>query len=314
LNVSANPRSLLRMNGSTFAFLGNISFSIYMLHELAIQLTIRAGLTSNALLYPVSMILTVAAATGSYLWFERPFLRLKEHFAGSKPTFSCRTPYTNPALRRAALTGGAGEEKDRRHGACPFVCRRIICPMTDVLHQPATYEDLLKVPEHLVAEIVEGELFTSPRPASPHHRALMSLYRQLAQRFEDGDGGPGGWWIFVEAELHLGRDILVPDLAGWRKERLPEYPNVTYHELAPDWVCEFLSTSNARHDRFRKMPRYAAHKIPYAWIVDTVAKGVEIYERDGMAWKQVALHHGTAPIRAVPFDACEINLASLWID
>ena len=183
-----------------------------------------------------------------------------------------------------------------------------------VTHQPATYEDLLKVPEHLVAEIVEGELFTSPRPASPHARAMGGLFGQLSRFFDYGDGGPGGWWIVLEPELHLGRDILVPDIAGWRRQRMPVFPRVPFFDLAPDWVCEVLSTSNARHDRFRKMPRYAFHGIPYAWIVDTVAKGVEIYERDGMAWRQVVMHAGTAPIRAVPFDACEINLAPLWID
>ena len=186
--------------------------------------------------------------------------------------------------------------------------------MTDVMHQPATYEDLLKVPEHLVAEIVDGELFTSPRPASRHAKALGSLYKQLSRRFEDGDGGPGGWWFVLEPELHLGKDILVPDVAGWRRERMPVYPDVVFFDLAPDWVCEVLSTGNARHDRFRKMPRYAAHQIDYAWIVDTIAHGVEIYERQERNWLQVAMHHGTAPIRAVPFDACEIDLAPLWID
>ncbi|HYR30186.1 MAG TPA: Uma2 family endonuclease, partial [Thermoanaerobaculia bacterium] len=154
----------------------------------------------------------------------------------------------------------------------------------------------------------------SPRPASRHARALIALASQLLRKFDDGDGGPGGWWIVVEFELHLGRDILVPDIAAWRKERLPVFPDVTFLELAPDWVCEVLSTSNARHDRFRKMPRYAFHQVDDAWIVDTIAKGVEIYQRQDASWLQVAMHHGTAPIRAVPFDAEEINLAPLWID
>jgi len=143
---------------------------------------------------------------------------------------------------------------------------------------------------------------------------MGQLFSQLSRFFDDGDGGPGGWWIVLEPELHLGRDVLVPDIAGWRRERMPEYPDVAYFDLAPDWVCEVLSTGNARHDRFRKMPRYAAHGIPHAWIVDTIAKGVEICELQAGRWLQVAMHAGTAPIRAVPFDACEINLAPLWID
>jgi Uma2 family endonuclease len=186
--------------------------------------------------------------------------------------------------------------------------------MTDVMRQPATYEDLLKVPEHLVAEIVDGDLFTSPRPASRHARATTKLASHLSQRFDDGDGGPGGWWILIEPELHLDRDVLVPDIAGWRRERMPVFPDAAFFDLSPDWVCEVLSAKNAQHDRFRKMPRYAAHNVEYAWIVDTIAKGVEIYQRQGTGWFQVAMHHGTAPIRAVPFDACEINLAALWID
>lgn len=186
--------------------------------------------------------------------------------------------------------------------------------MTDVMHQPATYADLLKVPEHLVAEIVEGELFTSPRPAFRHAAAMIGLSSQLWGLFQRGNGGPGGWWILTEPELHLAGDVLVPDIAGWRKERMATIPDVTWCDVEPDWVCEILSTSNARHDRFRKMPRYAIHNIPYAWIVDTIAKGVEIYQLKNAHWLQVALHQGTAPIRAVAFEACEIDLAPLWID
>ena len=183
------------------------------------------------------------------------------------------------------------------------------------MRQPATYEDLLKVPEHLVAEIVEGELFTSPRPASPHARAVGSLFSQLSRQFDQGaaDDGPRGWWIVFEPELHLGGDVLVPDIAGWRVQRLPTFPAVTYFDFAPDWVCEALSASNAAHDKFRKLPRYAAHEIEYAWIVDTIAKGVEVYQRQGPGWYQVAMHQGTSVIRAVPFEAGEVDLARLWV-
>ncbi len=188
----------------------------------------------------------------------------------------------------------------------------MICGMTDVMRQPATYEDLLKVPEHLVAEIVGGELFTSPRPAPRHADALSGLLTEVRMRFQHGEDGPGGWWILAEPELHLGEDVLVPDIAGWRRQRMPVLPETAHIDLAPDWICEVLSPSNAAHDKFRKLPRYAVHQVEYAWIVDTAAKGVEIYQRQGSGWYQVAMHQGTTRIRAVPFEGAEINLATLW--
>jgi Uma2 family endonuclease len=184
--------------------------------------------------------------------------------------------------------------------------------MTDVMRQPATYEDLLRVPEHLVAEIVEGELFTSPRPASLHARAAGSVFNQLSRLFDDE--GSGDWCIVFEPELHLGGDVLVPDVAGWRRTRMPVFPKVAFFDLTPDWVCEVLSPSNAAHDKFRKMPRYAAHEVDYMWVVDTQAKGVEVFERQGAGWLLVAMHQGSTLIRAVPFEAGEINLAHLWVD
>src|SRR5687767_14951431 len=175
--------------------------------------------------------------------------------------------------------------------------------MSKVVEKPATYEDLLKVPDHLVAEIVEGELFTSPRPASRHAEAAGSLYTQLRRRFRDGDGGPGGWWIVIEPELHLGRDILVPDIAGWRKERMPVFPDVAWFDLSPDWICEIVSPTTARLDRIRKLPRYARHEVDYAWIVDPIAKSLEVFRREGEHMLQLSTHDGSGLIRAEPFDA-----------
>jgi Uma2 family endonuclease len=106
--------------------------------------------------------------------------------------------------------------------------------------RPATYEDLMKVPDHLIAEIVEGELHTSPRPSGPHERAMGTTFRRIANAFDDGDGGPGGWWVAIEPEIHLGPDVFVPDVARWRRERVPEYLTGTAWEVAPDWVCEVL--------------------------------------------------------------------------
>jgi Uma2 family endonuclease len=182
-----------------------------------------------------------------------------------------------------------------------------------VLERPATYEDLLKVPDNMVAEIVEGELFASPRPASRHARATDVLNRRLGRAFDEGDGGPGGWWIVAEPELHLGRDVLVPDLGGWRRERMPAFPDVAAFDRAPDWVCEVTSPSTARLDRVRKLPRYAHHEVEYAWMVDPIARMLEVFRRSGEHFTLIAAFEDDAVVRAEPFDAIELDLAALWI-
>lgn len=177
----------------------------------------------------------------------------------------------------------------------------------------ATYEDLLKVPENLVAELIDGELYTWPRPAARHARVAAALGAFLYRRFDDGDGGPGGWWIVTEPELNLGGRHMVPDLAGWRRERMPEYPDTTGCTVAPDWVCEIQSPSNARHDRVVKLPRYAEHGVRHVWLVDTAAKTLEVLRLDGDRWIVAGNYGGDDKARAEPFDAVELNLAALWL-
>jgi len=186
--------------------------------------------------------------------------------------------------------------------------------MSKVIEKPATYDDLLKVPEHLVAEIVDGELFTSPRPASRHANAAGILFATLYRRLQRGEGCPPDWLFLIEPELHLGSDVLVPDIAGWRKTNMPKIPDTPWFDLAPDWVCEVVSVKTARLDRVRKLPRYAAHGVPYAWIVDPVAESVEVYRRAGEHMLQLSTHEGRVPIRAEPFDSCEIDLDELWLE
>src|SRR3989304_8389754 len=118
--------------------------------------------------------------------------------------------------------------------------------MASPVRKHATYADLLEVGEDKIAEIVDGDLYASPRPAIPHGVCMTSLAAELAGPFQFGRGGPGGWWILVEPELHLAADVLVPDLAGWRRERLQKPPNAPAIDLAPDWVCEILSPSTER--------------------------------------------------------------------
>jgi Uma2 family endonuclease len=176
----------------------------------------------------------------------------------------------------------------------------------------ATYEDLLKVPDNLIAELIDGELFTSPRPMPPHMNAAGRIYGRLDRAFRDGDGGPGGWWIVIEQEIHLGRDVFVPDVAGWKRERVPEQPVDQYWNVSPDWICEVVSPSTGRLDRVTKLPRYAFHDIPYTWIIDPLQRSLEVYRLEQGRWFLVATHGGDEVVRAEPFDAIEIPLSSLW--
>ena len=139
---------------------------------------------------------------------------------------------------------------------------------TATLAAPATYQDVLDAPAHVVAELIGGTLHTHPRRAPRHARAGARLISKLGPPFDEGDGGPGGWRIFYEPELHLDDKVLVPDLAGWRRERMPELPESAYFTLAPDWVCEILSASTRAHDLVHKRPRYAAAGIAHLWLVE----------------------------------------------
>jgi len=186
--------------------------------------------------------------------------------------------------------------------------------MARAAKRAATYDDLLKVADHVVAEIVDGELFTSPRPALRHSTVSSALGALLLPAFMFGSGGPGGWWILDEPELHLGPDVLVPDLAGWRRERMPEVPDEAWCDLAPDCVCEVVSPSTGRLDRVRKMPKYAAHSVSHLWLVDPGVRTLEVYRLDAGRWSLIATHGDDegSLIRAEPFDAITLDLRLLW--
>lgn len=185
--------------------------------------------------------------------------------------------------------------------------------MQKLKERPATYEDLLKVPEHLVAEIVEGELYTWPRPRRRHERAATQLVQQIGPAFDGGRSGPGGWWIAGEPELHLGREVVVPDIAGWRRERIAEHDDFAAYDVAPDWICEVISPSTGRHDRVRKLPLYAREGVPHAWLVDPALQTLEVYRREGTSWHLAAAFGGEDLVRAEPFDELEFRLADLWL-
>lgn len=176
----------------------------------------------------------------------------------------------------------------------------------------ATYEDLFSLPEHVVGEIVGGELHVSPRPAARHALASSTLGGALHGPFHRGHDGPGGWILLDEPELHLGGDILVPDLAGWRRERMPVLPDAAYFTLAPDWVCEVLSPSTASFDRKDKLPIYAREKVVHAWLVDPLLKLLEVYKLLDGRWTLLSTHANADRVRAEPFEAVELELGSLW--
>jgi Uma2 family endonuclease len=176
----------------------------------------------------------------------------------------------------------------------------------------ATYADLEAVPPHQVAELVDGELYVSPRPALPHARAAGKLYSRLDGPFDEGRGGPGGWVLLFEPELHLGEDVLVPDLAGWRRERMPEMPQAVGVTLAPDWVCEVLSPSTAGLDREQKMKVYAREGVRHLWLVDPLRQVLEVYGLEDSRWEQLGVHTGQARVHAEPFTPLLLELGVLW--
>jgi len=191
----------------------------------------------------------------------------------------------------------------------------------------ATYADVLAAPERMVAEVLFGVLYTHPRPAAKHTRAASRLGHKLGPPFDDGTGGPGGWIILDEPELHFGSkdevDIVVPDMAGWRRSRMPEVPDVAYFELAPDWVCEVLSDSTRAIDRSEKMLIYARERVSHVWLIDPIARTLEVFKLAARArtkrtrakkagWNLVGVWREAARVRAEPFDAIELDLSALW--
>jgi Uma2 family endonuclease len=181
----------------------------------------------------------------------------------------------------------------------------------------ATYQDLLDLPKHVVGEIIEGELYASPRPASPHARACVAMSTDLFGNFDGPPGdrdAVGGWWILSEPELHFGADVLVPDLAGWKRDRMPQMPSVAYFKLPPDWVCEVSSPSTAALDRNRKLHVYGREGIPHCWIVDPLVKTLEVFRLEKGNWTAVVAHAGNARVKAEPFAAAELDLSRWWLE
>ena len=179
----------------------------------------------------------------------------------------------------------------------------------------ATYEDLMEVPDTKVAEIIDGELIVSPRPASPHAHAATLLGVDVAAPFHRDAGDPsglGGWWILLGPELHFGEDVVVPDWAGWRRERMRVFPSTPYFTLAPDWVCDVVSPSTGRIDRSRKMRIYAREGVGHLWLVDPLLQTVEVYRAETGRWVVAVTHAGDETARIEPFEGVELHIARWW--
>ena len=183
---------------------------------------------------------------------------------------------------------------------------------SEVCSTRATYQDVLDAPSHEVAEIVDGKLYTHPRPAVPHAVAASGLSHLIGSSFHSGSRDPGGWWIIIEPELHFGDDVLVPDIGGWRRERLPVPPTGAYFTLAPDWVCEVLSPATRKLDLTLKRAAYAREGVAYHWFVDPEARSLAAFELQDGQWELIDTLYNDATVSLPPFEAISFSLAELW--
>ncbi len=206
---------------------------------------------------------------------------------------------------------GSGASRRARIGPGRYTAPMV--PPTPVPERkPASYQDIVDAPEGLTAEIIDGELVLSPRPANPHVDFASGMGILVGGPFRFGIGGPGGWIIYHEPEVALGDDVFVPDLAGWRVDRGLRFPKTGPHPHVPDWVCEVHSPSTVGRDRTIKSDIYFANGVRHLWLVDPLEQVLEVYRATDDGWNRIAAHLGPKVVRAEPFDAIELDLGLLW--
>lgn len=176
----------------------------------------------------------------------------------------------------------------------------------------ATYADIEALPPHITGEIIHGVLHTHPRPAPRHGKVAHELDIELGLPFGRGRGGPGGWIFLAEPELHLGPHVVVPDLAGWKRERLTPFPETAFIDTPPDWLCEILSPSTEALDRTDKLAAYAEYSVKHCWYVDPFAKTLEVFQLTGSKWLFAAAFKNADPVTTPPFEAHTFALNVLW--
>lgn len=186
--------------------------------------------------------------------------------------------------------------------------------MTQPAKKKATYDDLYSIPENAVGEIIDGELLVAPRPSRKHTYAASYLDKEIGYPYQFGRGrGPGGWIIIVEPEIALGENILVPDLAGWKREKFPLSEETNWISATPDWVCEVLSPRTVRTDRTRKMKLYGQYGVSHVWLLDPEGETLEVFRLELGCWVLLEVFGGNDMVCVEPFEAIEINLADIWL-
>jgi Uma2 family endonuclease len=189
--------------------------------------------------------------------------------------------------------------------------------MGDPAARQATYADLLALSEDVHAEILGGQIVTLPAPLPKHSKAQGALRRFVGGPFDDDDGygGPGGWWIFVEVDVQLeAHEVVRPDLSGWRRQRLPDPGDRRPIDVAPDWICEVLSPTTTVRDRTTKRELYARHGVRHYWLVDPEARTLEVFELlDGRWLLFGAYEESTTTVRVPPFEAIELPIGRLFL-
>ena len=174
------------------------------------------------------------------------------------------------------------------------------------------YVALMALPANMVGQIVHGVLHAHPRPATRHGIASGELFLELGTPFRRGRGGPGGWIFITEEELHLDDHVLVPDISGWKIDRFPTTKSTPYSVVPPDWICEVLSPSTAKLDRFAKLPIYAAHGVPHCWLLDPTEKTLEVFILANGTYTIGPAFVDNNPVTAPPFEAHTFDLGLLW--
>ena len=184
----------------------------------------------------------------------------------------------------------------------------------EILGRAATYKDLCEVPDHMVAELIGGDLWVSPRPIVRHSYCAGMLAAQLVAPFGNGGEGPGGWWILPECEIHMHGDVLVPDLAGWRRASLPSDPSGAYMSQPPDWACEITSPSTRQLDRVLKTGIYAREGVRHLWLVDPAKRTLEVLKLAAGTYVPFLELKEDQLAAAEPFEAMPFPLQRLWLD
>ncbi len=186
--------------------------------------------------------------------------------------------------------------------------------MAEPAKKNATYDDLYGIPDTMIGEIIDGELHAMPRPSPKHAKVTSDLGAVITYSYRFGRGGPGGWIILDEPELQMAGHILVPDIAGWRKERFPSPLETNWIDVPPDWICEVLSPATVRLDKTRKMPIYAEHAVRHIWLINPMDKTLDVFRLTSGGWLLVNAYVENDKVGAEPFQEIEIDLADLWLD